>query len=162
MTESEQSPALQDNLKIPRNPDGTFPKGVSGNPKGGAVGSQFNAKMFHDIAVHYLTNYSIEELRELSKNQEKLGKLKVVDGIVLARIFNAIGRGAIGSNDFDRILDRVIGKVASTVQHANADGSNIEIIKKPEDLVLFSDLVNRVAADKSTHATATEEEDETE
>lgn len=99
-----------------------FEKGQSGNPAGRPSGRQ----AFIDRASRYLEEFTIDELMALAKDQERFGRLPVIDGMIVRRLAVALAKG--DGADMDRILDRIIGKSAPYVAEKEKEVTLADLI----------------------------------
>lgn len=96
-----------------------FQPGQIANPNGAKGANIFSPWALQAIGAKYLNEYSIEEIKSLWRNKRQLNKLPTSHGIVLARIVSALEQK--GGAEFDRILDRMIGKAVQTVNQTNTN-----------------------------------------
>lgn len=96
-----------------------FQPGQINNPNGGKVAGLFSPWALQAIGTKYLSEYSVEEIKALWRNKRKLGKLPTAHGIVLARLVSALEKN--GGAEFDRVMDRMVGKAIQTVNQTNTN-----------------------------------------
>lgn len=117
-----------------RNPDGTFIKGISGNPRGRPLlpedlrlAKQEKQEDFERIMIKLLDS-PIVEIDEILKNPD-------TDALTLL-VGSIIGK-ALKEGDHQRfnfLLDRLIGKAKENFQLTGPDGGPIEIVRRFKDL----------------------------
>lgn len=65
------------------------------------------------MASEFLNEFTISELQSLYKDKKRYNKLSTAKALILDRILGA--RGPFGGDDFDRVMDRLIGKPKQSV-----------------------------------------------
>jgi hypothetical protein len=83
-------------------------------PNGARGNSLFTKAALQTMFDDFLMEHTLEGILALNGDEKRKGKLSVAKGLVLARIIAALESG--GGQDFDRIMDRSVGKVAPDVQ----------------------------------------------
>lgn len=95
-----------------------FQPGNNANPLGGKAAGMFTPWALQAIGQKYL-EYSVDDIKALWRNKRALNKLPTAHGIVIARLIVALEKG--GGAEFDRVLDRMVGKAVQTVNQQNTN-----------------------------------------
>lgn len=104
-----------------------FKPGQSGNPTGVAGRPLITATSYSKLAQNYFHNYSVAELRNMSKDDS----LKALDRMVIGAVLKAIDSGYTA----DTLLQYVIGK-APDVLHQTIKDFDKEFSEAPRENIL--------------------------
>ena len=88
---------------------GSLPLNYSGN---NGITSSAEYKKIMDF---YLTEYSLDELKSLVKNTDKMGKMPVIHAQILLHIAASIAGGKERGKERERMYDRMWGKPVQTI-----------------------------------------------
>ena len=106
--------------EIQRNPDGTWPKGQSGNPAGS---SRMTWQQYADRIDHFLKTYSRGELKAIVTNVDEFDKLVVRDALIVQTIAESLAADGLMSRK--ELLNRVIGEAVKREELTGANGTKL-------------------------------------
>lgn len=122
--EQEIKPAIQENPK--RNPNGTFPAGVSGNP-GGENGQQKGWQRFGPRAQRFL-NMSADDLSDLLNDKKRRNQLSSYDLHIARRVQNMAMAESTTEvrTEGESVLNRVEGEPKKSLALTGDEGGAIQ------------------------------------
>lgn len=109
------------NAQVKRNPDGTWPRGQSGNPFGK---KRMTWQDFADRVDYYLSHFTRGEIKAMVLNTNEFDKLVMRDAFIVQTM--AEGLQSDGLMSREKIIARVIGDAIQKKELSGPEGGAIE------------------------------------